>query len=242
MMTSVTANRIPLMAIVLLLLAAGLGACTHPVEETASIPNDYHLRHPIVIREANRSVDIFVGSGRGGLSALQRADVAAVAQSWMQEGTGTIVIDVPVNTPNARTAADTYHGIRSILVAGGVPANGIVVRNYHPQDPRRFATIRLSYPKIAADAGPCGLWPEDLGPSPEDKGYLDNKPFYNLGCAQQHNLAAMIDNPSDLVQPRPETPAYTARRNIAFDRYRKGEATTTAYPEADKSKLSDSGK
>jgi pilus assembly protein CpaD len=242
MMKSMTANRIPLMALVLLLLAAGLGACTHPVEEMASIPNDYHLRHPIVIREANHSIDIFVGSGRGGLSALQRADVAGVAQSWMQEGTGTIVIDVPVNTPNARTAADTYHEVRSILVAGGVPASGIVVRNYYPRDPRRFATIRLSYPKIAADAGPCGLWPEDLGPSPEDKGYLDNKPFYNLGCAQQHNLAAMIDNPSDLVQPRPETPAYTARRNIAFDRYRKGEATTTAYTEADKAKLSDSGK
>ena len=52
----------------------------------------------------------------------------------------------------------------------------------------------------------------------------------------------MIDNPSDLEQPRPETPAYTPRRSIAFDKYRKGTTTATLYPEAEKAKLSDSGK
>jgi pilus assembly protein CpaD len=242
MMKSMRVDRAPLMRVALLLLAVGLGACSHAVEETASIPNDYRHRHPIVIRESNRSVDIFVGTGRGGLSAVQRADVAGLAQDWMREGTGTIIVEIPVNTPNARTATDSYREVRSILVGGGVPARGIVVRSYHPQDPRQFATIRLSYPKIAADAGPCGLWPDDLGPSPENKDYSENKPYYNLGCAQQHNLAAMIDNPSDLVQPRPEAPAYTARRSMAFERFRKGEATTTAYPEAEKAKLSDSGK
>jgi pilus assembly protein CpaD len=52
----------------------------------------------------------------------------------------------------------------------------------------------------------------------------------------------MVDNPSDLVQPRPETPAYTTRRTAAFDKYRKGVPTSTLYPEADKAKLSDTGK
>lgn len=241
-MKSMMANRCSLRMAALLLLALGLSACDHPVDETASIPTDYRQRHPIVIREADRSLEIFVGNGRGGLSAVQRADVAGLAHTWVKEGTGTIIADVPVGTPNARSAADALREVRSILAASGVPARGITVRDYHPQDPRQFATIRLSYPKIVADAGPCGVWPEDLGPSPEDRGYLENKPYYNLGCASQHNLAAMIDNPSDLVQPRPETPAYTARRNIAFEKYRKGETTTTAYPEADKAKLSDSGK
>ena len=52
----------------------------------------------------------------------------------------------------------------------------------------------------------------------------------------------MIDNPADLEQPRSETPAYTARRDIAFDRYRKGAPIATANPEAEKAKLSDTGK
>jgi pilus assembly protein CpaD len=225
-------------------LSVALGACTYTGEEvvTASVPNDYRLRHPIAVQEANRSVVIFVGHARGGLSAPQRADVVGLARIWLQEGTGAIVADVPVDTPNARAAADSFREIRALLAAGGVPSRGIALRHYHPDDPAAFAAIRLSYPKISAVAGPCGLWPADVGPSLLDYGYNENRPYHNFGCATQRNLAAMIDNPSDLEQPRPETPAYTARRNIAFDKYRKGTTTTTTYPEAEKAKLSDTGK
>jgi pilus assembly protein CpaD len=225
-------------------LATALGACTHTdeVASTASIPDDYRLRHPIAIQESNRSVVLFVGRSRGGLSAEQRADVMGLAQIWLQEGTGAIVADVPVGTPNARAAGDAFREAQSLLSAAGVPARGITMHQYRPSDPRQFATVRLSYPKITAVAGPCGLWPDDLGPSIKDRGYLENKPYYNLGCAYQRNMAAMIENPADLVQPRAETPVYTVRRSEGFEKYRKGATTTTAYPEADKAKLSDTGK
>jgi len=224
--------------------AAALGACTHTNQDTVtgSVPVDYRQRHPIVVQEANRTTEVFVGSGRGGLTSAQRSDIAGLAQSWLREGTGAIVIDVPVNTPNARVATDSLREIQAILAAVGVPARGVTVRNYRPADPRQFATIRVNYPRIMADAGPCGTWPEDLGSSIKNKGYLENRPYYNFGCASQRNLAAMIDNPSDLVQPRAEASAMTSRRNIAFDKYRKGTTTATTYPEAEKAKLSDLGK
>ncbi len=195
-------------------LTVMLGACTHTADEvtTASIPEDYRLRHPIAVQEANQSVVIFVGHARGGLSAEQRADVIGLAQIWRHEA------------------------------AGGVPPRGINLHRYHPTDPRQMAAIRLNYPRMTAVAGPCGLWPEDLGPSIHDKSYLDNKSWYNLGCANQRNMAAMVDNPADLVQPRSETPAYPVRRTEGFEKYRKGTTTTTLYPEADKAKLSDTGK
>jgi pilus assembly protein CpaD len=225
-------------------LSVVLGACNYTSNEsvTASVPDDYRLRHPIAIQEADRSIVIFVGQARGGLSAPQRVDVAGLAQTWVREGTGAIVADVPVDTPNAPAAASVFREVHGVLVAGGVPSRGIILHHYRPDDPRTLPTIRLSYPKISAVAGPCGLWPDDLGPSILDKGYNQNKPYYNFGCAYQRNMAAMIDNPSDLVQPRPETPPYTARRTEGFEKYRKGETTTTTYPEAEKAKLSDSGK
>jgi pilus assembly protein CpaD len=231
------------MAVLVAGLAAGLGACTHTSQEetTASIPNDYRLRHPIAIQEANRTVNIFVGNTRGGLSASQRADVVGLASVWLREGTGAIVAEVPTDTSNARAAADSFREVRSLLKAAGVPPRGIIVRHFRPADPRLFATIRLTYPRIAAVAGPCGVWPEDLGPSIKNKGYLDNKPYWNFGCANQRNLAAMVDNPSDLVQPRPETPAYTARRTYALDKYRQGQSSATVYPDADKGKISSVG-
>ena len=225
-------------------LAVTLGACKHTEQDlaTASVPDDYRQRHPIAIQEADHAVIVFVGRGRGGLSASQRADVMGLAQSWPGEGTGAISIDMPVDTPNARAAADSLRDIQATFAAAGVPPRAVNVRQYHPEDPRHMAAIRLSYPKISAVAGPCGLWPDDLGPSVNNKGYYDNKPYYNFGCANQRNLAAMVDNPSDLVQPRPETPPYTLRRTASFEKYRKGTSSATTYPESDKAKLSDSGK
>jgi pilus assembly protein CpaD len=237
-------NRAFRMAGALVGIAVALGACTHTGDEvtTSSIPDDYRQRHPIVVEETNRSVVIFVGQARGGLSASQRADVMGLAETWLREGTGAIVVDVPTDTPNAAAATDAFREVQSLVAAAGVPPRGIVVHRYHPENPRQLATIRLNYPKISAVAGPCGLWPEDLGPSIKDKSYLENKQYYNFGCAYQRNMAAMVDNPSDLVQPRSETPAYTTRRTEAFEKYRKGTSTTTLYPESDRAKLSDTGK
>ena len=236
-------NRAYRIAGALVGLAVVLGACTHTDDVVqASIPNDYRLRHPIAVHEADQSAVIFIGHARGGLSASQRADVMGLAQTWHQEATGAISADVPVDTPNARAAADSFRSIQALLASAGVPPRGIIVRRYRPDDQRQMAAIRLSYPKISAVAGPCGLWPEDIGPSIKNKGYYENKPYFNYGCAYQRNMAAMIDNPSDLVQPRPETPPYTVRRTEAFEKYRKGATTTTNYPEADRAKLSDTGK
>ena len=232
------------MAVIVAGLTAALGACTHTgrvVDTTASIPDDYRLRHPIAIQEADQTVNIFIGNTRGGLTASQRADVLGLASVWFREGTGAIIAEVPAGTSNARAASDSFKEVRSLLNAAGVPPRGIIVRQYHSADPRLFATIRLTYPRIAAVAGPCGVWPEDLGPSIKNKGYLDNKPYWNFGCANQRNLAAMVDNPSDLVQPRPETPAYTARRTYALDKYRQGQSSATVYPDADKNKISSVG-
>jgi pilus assembly protein CpaD len=225
-------------------LSVVLGACNYTTTDsvTASVPDDYRLRHPIAVQEADRSIVIFIGQGRGGLSAPQRTDVIGLAQNWGREGTGAIVVDVPVDTPNARAAESSYREIRMLLAGSGVPPRGIVLHHYHPDDPRLLPTIRLSYPKISAVAGPCGLWPDDLGPSILDRTYSQNKEYYNFGCAYQRNMAAMVDNPADLMQPRPETPPYTARRTEGFEHYRKGESTTTSYPETERAKLSDSGK
>ena len=224
-------------------LAAALGACTHRQDDvTASIPYDYRLRHPIVIQEADRTIEVFVGSRRGGLTATQRADVAAFGQSWLHEGTGGVVIDLPTAAPNAYAASQTLKEIQSILAAVGVPPHGIKIREYRPVSPQQLATIRLNYPKMVADAGPCGTWPEDLGPTFRNPIYLTNRPYWNLGCAYQRNMAAMVANPSDLVQPRPETAALNRRRTVVLEKYSKGEATTTQLSESEKAKLSDVGK
>src|ERR1700761_6998074 len=142
-------------------LAVMLGACNHTADQvtTASIPDDYRLRHPIAVQEATQSVVIFVGHGRGGLSASQRADVMGMAQTWLHEATGPIIADVPVDTPNAAAAADAFREVQSLLAAAGVPPRGIVAHRYHPSDPRPMAALRLDYPRMTGTARPARPWP-----------------------------------------------------------------------------------
>ena len=55
------------------------------------------------------------------------------------------------------------------------------------------APIRLSYLRYVAEAPECGHWPTNLADDQR------NLPYPNFGCAQQHNLAAQIANPADLL-------------------------------------------
>ena len=140
---------------------------------------------------------------------------------------------------NDHAAADTMREIGSIFAASGVPRDAVSVRSYRPSS-FSLASIKLNYAKIVADAGPCGLWPHDLGPA-FDRVYIENHSYWNLGCAHQRNLAAMVDNPADLVQPRSEVPPYGGRRTIVLDKYHRGESSATQYPDADKGKISTVG-
>lgn len=229
-----------------LLATAALAGCSTYAQTTGTAlveeyPEDIRARHPISIREGLRTLNLFVGANRGGLSPSQQADVLAFAHTWRRESTGGILIEIPWGTPNAHAALEAVPEARAILAAAGVSSNVIATRRYRPTTPIKFATLRLSYPKMIAEAGPCGLWPRDLAPS-FDGIDSSNHSYWNYGCTQQRNLAALVDNPADLVEPRGETPVYAARRTVTLDKYRKGEPTQTRNPDADKGKISDIAK
>jgi pilus assembly protein CpaD len=235
-------------AAAVVLAGAALTACQtlEPGSPTAevvapSIPTDARLRHAIKLREGTRAVELFIGSNRTDLTPSQRAQVKFFGQGWNAHATGGVAIRVPTGASNEEAARRAVPEIRSILVAAGVPANGIVVTELPPFPPNQLVPVVLEYPKIVSSAGPCGRWPNDLGPA-AGLDYMTNDPYYNFGCSMQHNLAAMVDEPSDLIEPRAETPPYTARRDQVFEKYRKGESPATVYPDLDKAKISDLGK
>lgn len=225
-------------------ILAGLGVLLAGCYQTTgkgSFPVDYRQRHPIAIKEGDQTLEVFVGNTRGGLAPAQRAEVVAFAYRWAKEGTGGLIVDMPAGTPNALAAADTVREIRALLVASGVAPGAINVRPYRSVSPAVLASIKIYYPRITAEAGPCGLWPNDVGPS-FDRTYNENQPYYNHGCPMQRNLAAMVDTPADLVQPRAaETPAYTQRRTAVLEKYRKGDSPQTIYPNPKEGKISSIG-
>lgn len=220
-------------------LAAMLAGC---YEHTVEVDYPYSIseRHPISIGQGSHTVQVFLGEFRGGLTPSQRADVLAFAQGWRHEATGSIKIDVPSNRRTSRAAAASLREIFSILSASGIPRRAVYVGRYEAPS-SALSSIRLNYSKLTAYAGPCGLWPKDLGPGGGET-YKRNWPYWNFGCATQHNIAAMVANPADLVQPRGTTPAYEARRSVALDNYIKGNDPSGKYTDYEKAKISDLGK
>jgi pilus assembly protein CpaD len=228
-----------------LALACALFVCgcntDQQVAGVPDVPADYRMRHPITLKESDRSLEVFIGSNRGELNPTQRAQILAFGLKWKHESTGGIIVDRPVASSNERAAADSMREVMSILAASGMPPQSIAVRTYPANGPA-LAPLRLSYPRIAAQAGPCGLWPEDIGPS-ATRDYFENQPPWNYGCASQRNLAAMVDDPADLVQPRAETAASTARRTTVLEKYRQGvDPSTQPSAQAAAAKITDIGK
>src|SRR6202171_5286641 len=78
-------------------LALLLGACQHnePDFYHGAGSGDYRVNYPIRLVDGQRSLQILVGSGRAGLTATQRAQVASLGGDWRHEGTGYVVIETP---------------------------------------------------------------------------------------------------------------------------------------------------
>jgi pilus assembly protein CpaD len=203
-------------------------------------PSDYRLRHPITLRESDHAIEVFIGSNRPELTPTQRAQVLSFGLGWKREATGGVIVERPVGVSNEQASSDAMREIASILAASGLPLQSIAMRTYPATS--SVASIRISYPKVMAQAGPCGIWPEDIGPS-MNRNYFENKQYWNFGCASQRNLAAMIDNPADLVQPRAETAAYAMRRSVVVEKYRTGQSPATQdSTSAQSAKITDIGK
>ena len=128
-----------------------------------------------------------------------------------------------------------------MLAAAGVPGIRSRFALSRPRIRHGSAPSRSIIRRWLAETGPCGLWPEDVGPTYVAAAYINNRPHWNHGCATQRNLAAQVAEPADLVQPRADTPVLTSRRATVLDKYRKGEPTATQYPDANKGKISDIG-
>jgi pilus assembly protein CpaD len=233
----------PVAALALTLVVFG---CNTDGMVTGSIPVEYRERHPIRLSEGEHTIELLIGTGRGDLTASQRAQVTAMARSWHREATGVFVVEIPTGTPNARAAKYAAREVQSLLRASGVPARGITTRTVASPAPEALLPLRVSYTTIVAEAGPCGDWPEDIGVSPYPSlttlpASSDNRPYWNFGCATQANLAASVANPEDLVQPRAEGPPLAARRQTVIEKYRKGENPSGQYETKD-AKASEVGK
>jgi pilus assembly protein CpaD len=195
------------------LAALALAACANPVNgpEDALTVQD---RFPITVEPHMEMVRVAFNAARGGLDQESSADLERFARDYLDNGSGALAVSGSRRNPDApRVVADR-------LAALGVPRERILLGN--PDNVDSGDDIRLSFIRYEAHAAACGDWSVNLSSTSA------NQVSPNFGCATQHNLAAMVADPRDLVSPKPLDPNDAQRRLTVLEKYRKGETTVTA--------------
>lgn len=199
------------------LLAGALSACTTVDREvpTASVPADYHLRHPVVLAQAPDRLDIFTVGAAGRLDDRSLHAIDAFMAEYRLSGQGPIIVAAPEGPVDRFAVERTVAAVRHALLGFGAHS-GIEVVSYPIADPRLASPLHLSFTRLQARmASRCGDWPDDLNSGASLNGW-QNRSYYNLGCASAKTLAAQIDDPRDIVSPRPDDPSDVQLRTRAI--------------------------
>ena len=191
-------------------LALATAACSTPAANGPEQAFNINEQFPISVQPRMMTLRLLY-NGQAALDENATGQIARFAQDYMSHGSGSLAIAPPAGNPQvANLVVDE-------LVARGVSRNQIMVGGANAPGPAD--DIRLTYIRYVAEAQRCGDWSSNLAYT------AGNTLPPNFGCATQHNLAAMVSDPRDLVTPDSSGQPDAQRRLTVLDKYRKGEVT-----------------
>jgi len=187
--------------------AAGCATKFNGPEQALSIEEE----HPISVD--SQTVTMTLDSS-GALSSLDRARLRAFADAYMRDGHGALSLTT--------TGADQSRtdDIKAALHEFGVPSDSIAASSYRTGEGSTTDMI-LSYTHYIATPSACGVWE---GMKERD---FRNMRSPNFGCSTRNNLAAMIGDPRDLVEPATMTDPDSAIRIRGVQLFRAGQVTSS---------------
>lgn len=196
------------------------GSCTE-MNDGTDLHADGAYNHPITVEPATKSLTVSFAPGDAGLMPEDSLRFDQFVHGYLAGG-GTGAMNVSVPDGPGSSEAIQYFGER--LASAGIPRARIMVGTHQGVVGR----VELGYIAYTAKTDDCGDWSENAGDT------LSNLPMANFGCSVQHNIAAQIDDPQDLLQPRALGPADPVRRNGEIDKYQKGQVTQADKNKSDK--------
>lgn len=211
-------SRLPALLVSVSALTACAGVPTPPPGPATPTVAD---NHRIEVTQENQRLDIAIAPGQPTLTSKARSDLAAFASGYLRTGHGALIMSTPSGAPNADAASLAANEARLTLTEAGVPYAAIAGSTYDASG-AADAPIIVTFTRFEAQAPDCEpLSTQNLN------GFAasNNQPWPSFGCSRQANLAAMIEDPRDLLYPRDEDPRDSNRRAVMLDHYRSGEVT-----------------
>ena len=213
-----------------LLAALAAGSCAAPFNGGDGPMEDPVLNHPIQVEPSYRSLKLAFSAPNAGLMPDDSQHFNDFVADFIAHGNGSISITVPAGRDATATIA--YFGER--MASAGVPRDRILVgtRDVVGGDAR----VELGYISYRASTEPCGDWSESATDT------AANHVMPNFGCAVQHNIAAQVADPRDLIASQPLASGDAARRAVVYDNYKNGKPTAATKTEDQSGAVTDVAK
>jgi pilus assembly protein CpaD len=208
-------------SIAALLLA---GSCAAPTNDGTGFTTDPMANHPIMVEPNYHTIKLPFSPADAGLMPEDAAHFSVFVEEYLSSGNGAISITAPAGG-NAN-AAIGYFGER--LASLGVPRDRILVGTKPGDGDGRVEIGYVGYKAHVEGCAGGNDWSENWADT------AANQPTASLGCSVQNNIAAMVADPRDLVQPRTMDAADATRRSTVMGHYEKGEVTQADKHTADK--------
>ncbi|MFT3729461.1 MAG: CpaD family pilus assembly protein [Terricaulis sp.] len=212
-------SRLPLMLVGLSALGACATSVTPPPGPVVATAAD---QHRIEVTQTTARMEISVAPGNAVLTQKAKDDLGEFASAYLRAGHGALILSTPSGSNNADAASTVAGQARSALVTAGVSYAAVAGSTYDASG-QPDAPVIVTFARFEAQAPECApLYTQDLAHQ------MDNQPWQSFGCAMQANLAAMVEDPNDLLQPRDMDPRDSGRRDTVMGHYRAGEVTHAA--------------
>ena len=217
-----------------LVMCAVLAGCNAHREKSVKgwLVADPTQRHPIHVGSAPVALELPVPSQSHGLTQRQKYEVRAVLRQYREKNEGPLTVEAPSGGSNEVAVMHALGDIRREFNRSGIDRREVQFGAYTGVG-TAAAPIKIAYSSYTAHGPECGDWSDNLARDPK------NLPYRNFGCAAQRNLAAMIANPRDLVEPRGMTPRDSGRRDVIIEKYVRGDTTVAKKAQDEKSKVSE---
>ena len=152
-----------------------LAGCANHSENNftvGSVQSTYKTKHPIVIDEKEKALDVPVPSASYDLPRPAQSAIEGFASEFKTDANGVVTVMVPSGSANEAAARTLAPKVVDVLVSVGIPRRRVRTSSYYASELGASAPIRLSYSALKASVEECGKWPEDLaGPNGENQNY-----------------------------------------------------------------------
>jgi len=191
----------------------GLSGCATP-SQTFAPPN---LKNAINVAESIERLELYTRPNGMELSARDKLAVAQFLDGYARSGDGALYINRPASAMSGLGTQQAEATIRGLMAQGGMNPAAVQTGQYASR-PGAPAPVVVSYRTLRAIPQNC----REMGSLANT---YSNQPHGGFGCFQSANLAAMISDPRQLLEPYASGQPNAQRRQVIYDKYIQGEPT-----------------